>query len=235
MKFLWSRVKKEAGKQSKSRVEKEAESGSGGAESGQQVETRKKGKAVASRKEEEKVGQEGKVGHDKRARSESTAEGSRGTSGTRKSKHAVVKGEEDGGQGAGVGTVRQPLQRCGDGQTEWDTSSGGGQSDVANLEENGPTWASLHLKKLQFEGSTRPAKRVCGFHAYLAIREAEAKGWIPKGSVEVPEEAWGSPTFDKKLMDVYLHDIVEYTASPGSESPPDAWSPDVTPKAGDIF
>jgi hypothetical protein len=196
VKYLWSRVEKEAEKQS----------GSGGAESSQQGEPGKKGKPIASKKEEQKVVQEGKAGDDKRSRSGSTAEVSTKISRTEKGKHAAMTGKDDGGRGAGVGTVRQRLQGCGDGQKEWETSSRGVQGDVANLEENGPTWAWMHLKELQFERSCRQAKRVCGFYAYMAITEAESKGWIPKGSVEVPDEAWGFPMFDKKLMEVYLHD-----------------------------
>jgi hypothetical protein len=225
VKYLWSRVEKEAEKQS----------GSGGAESGQQGEPGKKGKPIASKKEEQKVVQEGKVGDDRRSQSGSTAEGLTKISGIAKGKHAAMTGKEDGGPGAGVKTVRQHLQGCGDGQKEWESSNGGVQGDVANLEENGPTWASLHLKELRFEGSCRPAKRVCGFHAYMAIKDAESKGWIPKGSVEVPDEAQGSPTFDKKLMEIYLHDSLENASSPCSESPPNAWSPENTPKVGDFL
>jgi hypothetical protein len=225
VKYLWSRVEKEAEKQS----------GSGGAESGQQGEPGKKRKPIASKKEEQKVVQEGKVSEDKRSWEGSTAEGSLKISGIEKGKHAATTGKEDGGPGAGVGTVRQRLQGCRDGQKEWETSSGGARRDVANLEENGPTWALLHLKELRFEGICRPAKRVCGFHAYMAITDAESKGWIPKGSVEVPDEPPGSPTFDKKLMEVCLHDSLENASSPCSEFPPNAWSPGNTPKVNDFL
>lgn len=114
MKYLWSRVEKEAEKQS----------GSGGAESGQQGEPGKKRKPIASKKEEQKVVQEGKVSDDKRSWERSTAEGSTKISGIEKGKLAAMTGKEDGGPGAGVETVRQRLQGCRDGQKEWKPAVG---------------------------------------------------------------------------------------------------------------
>jgi hypothetical protein len=59
---------------------------------------------------------------------------------------------------------------------------------------------------LEFKTAARPAKRLVGFRARLAIRYAEGKNWIAREEVRVPEAAWSSPTFDKKLMACFLED-----------------------------
>ncbi|GAQ92031.1 hypothetical protein KFL_009070030 [Klebsormidium nitens] len=216
VKYLWSRGEKDEKKHNGS-------SGSGrGGKKGRPSE------GLGCEQEQEMV-EEGEADDDKKITSGSSADEVKEVS------RAEEGGEEDGGRGSGLENGPQRPQGGRNGQEPVGTSGGGMRVDVANLDENGPTWASLHMKELRFEGSCQPAKRVCGFHAYMAIKDAETKGWILRGSVEVPDAAWGSPTFDKKLMDVYLHDSFEYASSVWSDSPHDAGSPENTPKGGELL
>jgi hypothetical protein len=64
----------------------------------------------------------------------------------------------------------------------------------------------LDGKLLEFKTAARPAKRLVGFRARLAIRYAKGKNWIAREEVRVPEAAWSSPTFDNKLMARFLED-----------------------------
>jgi hypothetical protein len=68
-------------------------------------------------------------------------------------------------------------------------------------------WQDIHDGKLKLPRLARPSRRLCGFHAALAIRNAEAQGWVPKGSVVLPDTAWESPSFDKQLMQQFLNSL----------------------------
>ena len=61
-------------------------------------------------------------------------------------------------------------------------------------------WHQLQNKELNFTSSHRPAKRLCAFHARMASSHAVSSGWIKKGEVLIPQEAWGSPGFDNKWL-----------------------------------
>jgi hypothetical protein len=68
------------------------------------------------------------------------------------------------------------------------------------------TWAEINGQLLQWWGPNRPSRRLCGFHATLAIKRAEVERWLDKDSLVVPAAAWESPTFDRGLMDAFLRD-----------------------------
>ena len=55
---------------------------------------------------------------------------------------------------------------------------------------------------------SRPARRICGLHAILAVQEAESKGWFDEEheAPEVIEASWESPKFDGQLMNKFLSD-----------------------------
>jgi hypothetical protein len=68
-------------------------------------------------------------------------------------------------------------------------------------------WQDIHGGKLKLPGLARPSRRLCGFHAALAIQNAEVQGWVPKGSVVLPDTAWDSPNCDKQLMQQFLNSL----------------------------
>lgn len=68
-------------------------------------------------------------------------------------------------------------------------------------------WQDIHGGKLKLPGLARPSRRLCGFHAALAIQNAEVQGWVPKGSVVLPDTAWDSPNCDKQLMQQFLNGL----------------------------
>lgn len=70
------------------------------------------------------------------------------------------------------------------------------QQYITGHSGRGKRWADIHLKELKLPSVNHPARRLCGFHAMLAIRHAEVKGWIEKGSVVVPDAAWELPGFE---------------------------------------
>ena len=76
------------------------------------------------------------------------------------------------------------------------------------------TWDQLGGATLRFDTPQRPSASVCMFHARLAIRHAESRGWIPKGSVVVPK----APQMhcDEKLLRQFLMDAE--ASSSGSSS-----------------
>jgi hypothetical protein len=68
-------------------------------------------------------------------------------------------------------------------------------------------WQDIHGGKLKLPDLAHPSRRLCGFHAALAIQHAEVQGWVPKGSVVLPGTAWDSPTCDKQLMQQFLNSL----------------------------
>ena len=69
------------------------------------------------------------------------------------------------------------------------------------------TWDSLDGKELQFPNNFRLAKRVCAFNASLAISYAVQSRWIlEEQAPNVPDEAFGSPNYDKELMMKFLEE-----------------------------
>lgn len=75
----------------------------------------------------------------------------------------------------------------------------------------------------------RPACRVCGLHATLALKEADSKGWFDDEheAPKVSEASWESPKFDQQLMHKFLSDT-----STADVSQPDSHA-DVTAGAED--
>jgi hypothetical protein len=67
------------------------------------------------------------------------------------------------------------------------------------------TWSEIHKSLMPLRNSNTPSRRLCGWHALLAIKRAEVLGWLDKGSLAVPTAAWESPKFDKSLMDAFLN------------------------------
>jgi len=61
----------------------------------------------------------------------------------------------------------------------------------------------LHLPPV-----ARPARRICGLHATLAVQEADSKGWFDDEheAPKVSEASWESPKFDHQLMHKFLSD-----------------------------
>jgi hypothetical protein len=65
----------------------------------------------------------------------------------------------------------------------------------------------LDTKDLIFPNDFRPTKRLCAFHASIAICFAVENGWMSKDAApSVPEDAFGSPNFDEELMKAFLKD-----------------------------
>ena len=68
----------------------------------------------------------------------------------------------------------------------------------------GRRWCEINNSFMPFPSLARPARRLCALHAQLAIENAEGKGWITEGYLQVSEAGWESPSFDKGLMDQFL-------------------------------
>lgn len=69
-------------------------------------------------------------------------------------------------------------------------------------------WRDINKTLLQLPLVARPAHRICGLHATLAVQEAESKGWFDEEheAPEVTEASWESPKFDGQLMNKFLGD-----------------------------
>ena len=83
-------------------------------------------------------------------------------------------------------------------------------------------WHQVHRKLLtldQLEPGCRPARRVLALHATVAMAWAEAKGWIPKGTLEVPEAGWSSPGYDVAHMQKFLSTVMEVNAGKNGHGP----------------
>jgi hypothetical protein len=79
------------------------------------------------------------------------------------------------------------------------------QQYISGNAGKGMRWQDIHGGKLKLPGLARPSRRLCGFHAALAIQNAEVQGWVPKGSVVLPDTSWDSPNCDKQLMQQFLN------------------------------
>lgn len=84
----------------------------------------------------------------------------------------------------------------------------GREQYVAGHDGKGTKWRDIDGTLLQLPMTARPARRLCGLHAMLAIQEAETKGWFDETheAPKMSEASWQSPTFDHLLMDKYLND-----------------------------
>ena len=68
-------------------------------------------------------------------------------------------------------------------------------------------WGDINKTLLHLPPVNRPARRICGLHAILAVQEAEDKGWFDEHEAPaVTEASWGSPSFDGQLMSRFLGD-----------------------------
>ena len=69
-------------------------------------------------------------------------------------------------------------------------------------------WRDISKALLHLPLVARPARRICGLHAILAVLEAESKGWYDEEheAPEVTEASWESPKFDGQLMNKFLSD-----------------------------
>mgnify|MGYP001809883417 FL=1 len=81
------------------------------------------------------------------------------------------------------------------------------QQYISGNAGKGMQWQDIHGGNLKLPGLARPSRRLCGFHAALAIQNAEVQGWVPKGSVVLPDTSWDSPTCDKQLMQQFLNSL----------------------------
>ena len=72
----------------------------------------------------------------------------------------------------------------------------------------GTKWIDINKTLLHLPPVARPARRICGLHAILAVHEADSKGWFDEEheAPEVTEASWGSPKFDDHLMRQFLSD-----------------------------
>ncbi len=72
----------------------------------------------------------------------------------------------------------------------------------------GTQWKDIDKTLLHLPPVARPARRICGLHATLAVQEADSKGWFDEEhkAPKVSEASWGSPTFDQQLMNKFLSD-----------------------------
>ena len=72
----------------------------------------------------------------------------------------------------------------------------------------GRRWDDIDKTLLHLPPVARPARRICGLHAILAVQEADSKGWFDEEheAPMVSEASWESPTFDQQLMNKFLSD-----------------------------
>ena len=72
----------------------------------------------------------------------------------------------------------------------------------------GTRWRDVNSTLLHLPPTARPAHRLCGLHATLAVQEADTKGWFDENhkAPKLSEESWQSPMFDHLLMNKYLSD-----------------------------
>lgn len=71
----------------------------------------------------------------------------------------------------------------------------------------GTKWRDIDKTLLHSPPVARPARRICGLHAALAVQEADSKGWFDEHEApKVSEASWESPTFDHQLMNKFLSD-----------------------------
>lgn len=72
----------------------------------------------------------------------------------------------------------------------------------------GRRWDDIDKTLLHLPPVARPARRICGLHAILAVQEADSKGWFDEEheAPMVSEASWESPTFDHQLMNKFLSD-----------------------------
>lgn len=84
----------------------------------------------------------------------------------------------------------------------------GREQYVAGHAGKGTKWRDIEGTHLHLPMTARPARRLCGLHAMLAIQEADIKGWFSETheAPKMSEASWQSPTFDHLLMDRYLSD-----------------------------
>lgn len=81
------------------------------------------------------------------------------------------------------------------------------QKYISGHDGAGTRWEDINGQPLKFPGLARPSRRLCGFHAALAIQNAEVQGWVAEGSVVVPGTSWDSPTCDRQLMQRFLSSL----------------------------
>lgn len=93
------------------------------------------------------------------------------------------------------------------------------QQYISGNDGTGTRWQDIHRQLLKFPGLARPSRHLCGFHAALAIQNAEVQGWVAEGSVVVPGTSWDSPTCDRQLMQRFLSSLsLEVQHLPGAEA-----------------
>ena len=78
----------------------------------------------------------------------------------------------------------------------------------------GTKWRDIDKTLLHLPPVARPARRICGLHTTLAVREADSKGWFDEEHTApiVTEASWESPILDTQLMNNFLSDTT--TATP---------------------
>lgn len=82
----------------------------------------------------------------------------------------------------------------------------GTQQYIDGSQGKGRRWCEISNTFMRFPALARPARRLCALHAQLAIENAEIKGWVTEGYLQVPGVGWESPEFDKGLMEQFLQD-----------------------------
>jgi len=72
----------------------------------------------------------------------------------------------------------------------------------------GTQWKDIDKTQLHLPPVARPARRICAWHANLAIQEADSRGWFDEEheAAKVSEASWESPAFDQQLMNKFLND-----------------------------